>query len=50
VLAVFFLNLSLGEEASLLAAFLESLIFLLQSGCVVSPIPSCGVVGSRSEA
>jgi hypothetical protein len=51
VLAAFFLNLSPGGEKQVFwCIFLESLIFLLQSGCVVSPIPGCGVAGSRSEA
>jgi hypothetical protein len=39
----------LGVRSKSSGTFLESLIFLLQSGCVVSPIPSCGVAGSGSK-
>jgi hypothetical protein len=39
----------MGGRSKSSGAFLESLIFLLQSGCVVSPIPGCGVAGSVSE-
>jgi hypothetical protein len=40
----------LGGRGKSFGSFLESLIFLLQFGCVVSPIPGCGVLGSGYES